>query len=100
MMKRKFLLLFLTLALVTTIGCSLSISPVQNTVDVGSVDLTKEMKKGKACETFVLGIIPIGGRASVVEAARSRNISKINAVDYERNSYVVYAQECVVVHGD
>ena len=100
MMKRKFLLLFFTLGLVTTIGCSYSYSQLVNTVDVASVDLTKEMKKGKACETRILGIIPIGGRASIVEAARSKNIQKIDAVDNERNYYVVFAQDCVIVHGN
>ena len=76
------------------------ISPSTNMVDVGSVDLTKEMKRGKACEKYILLFIPIGGRASVVDAARSGDISEIKAIDYESNNYLVYGEDCVIVHGD
>ena len=100
MAKTKFAVLLLVAGLVMTIGCSMSMSPISNTVDVGSVDLTQEMKRGKACEARILVFIPIGGRASVVDAAKAGNISKIKAVDYERNSYLLYAEDCVIVHGD
>ena len=100
MAKKKFAVLLLVAGLIMTVGCSMSVSPVTNMVDVGSVDLTKQMKKGKACEKFILLFIPIGGRASVVDAARSANISEIKAIDYESAHYFVYGEDCVIVHGD
>lgn len=94
----KFALL---LALAST-GCAFRTTPVLNTVDVSAVDWTNvdTMKRGQGCATFLFGFIPVGGSASMVNAVKDANVTKVNAVATNYKNYIVIAQSCVEVWGE
>lgn len=98
MLIRIPLAIGLTLASALAAGC-MTVTPVVNSADLDKVDFTQPMRRGEACETWVLGIGPFGGGASVVQAAKSAAIATVKVVDYENRWYVVASQACVVVHG-
>lgn len=79
-------------------GC-MTVTPVVNSADLANVDFSQPMKRGEACETWVLGIGPFGGTASVVQAAQAAAIATVKVVDYENRWYLIASQSCVVVHG-
>jgi hypothetical protein len=79
-------------------GC-MTVTPVVNSADLENVDFSQPLKRGEACETFVLGVGPFGGTASVVQAAQKARLAKVKVVDYETRFYFVASQSCVVVHG-
>jgi hypothetical protein len=79
-------------------GC-MTLTPVVNSADLSHVDFTQPLKRGEACETWVLGVGPFAGTASVVQAAKSAALASVKVVDYERRWYVVASQSCVVVYG-
>lgn len=85
------------LALLT--GCAATVSPVGNHTDIQEVDFSKNMKTGKACSNYILGLIGPFGDASVVEAAKSSNISHVAFVDYHSAWYLILSRRCVQVYG-
>jgi len=79
-------------------GC-MTVTPVVNSADLARVDFSQPLKRGEACETWVLGLGPFGGTATVLQAARRAGLATVKLVDYEHRWYVVARQSCVVVHG-
>lgn len=77
----------------------MTVTPVVNSVDLTQVDFSQPMRRGEACETWVLGLGPFGGTASVVEAVEKAAIATVKVVDYEHRWYVIARQSCIVVHG-
>jgi hypothetical protein len=61
---------------------------------------SQSFKTGSDCMTYVLGFFGPFGDASVVNAAKSVGISKVEVVDYQFKWYPFVIQRCVVVHGN
>ena len=99
-MKKRLFSFFLIIGLILLAGCSARLTPVANTVNVTNADLTPEMKEGKACDTRLFGFIPLGGKSSIVAAAKDGGVTSIKAAEYESNFYFIVTQDCVVVYGD
>lgn len=80
-------------------ACASLKTPVSNTVDVGKVDFSKEMKQGNSCQYYLFGLVGPFGDASVVNATKEGGISKIDVVDHKNGWYVLVSQQCVMVYG-
>lgn len=93
---KKFLLTAAAVFVMT--GCSITSNNSGNVSNLDDVDFSKEFKTGEACETTVLIFGPFGD-SSVVEAAKSANIKKVELVEYKRNGYVLFSERCAIVHG-
>ena len=64
------------------IGCSIARSPIENTVDLTSVDFknAKDFKEAKACEIYFLYFIgPFFGDAQIIKAIQENYIKKVYA---------------------
>ena len=79
-------------------GCT-SHSPSLNTVDVTNKDLT-HLKSGKACGTYILGLIGPFGQESIVDAAIDGNVTKIKALDKNTDNFLIFSRNCITVHGE
>ena len=95
-MKKRLLT---TLAALAITGCSVNSHNGMNVSNLDNVDFTKEFKTGKACETRFLIFGPFGD-ASIVKAAKSGGIKKIDLVEYKRTGYIFVANRCAIVHGE
>ena len=85
------------------IGCTIARSPIENTVDLTSVDFknAKDFKEAKACEIYFLYFIgPFFGDAQIVKAIQENYIKKVYAVDKYFTNYIFVQQRCVVVYGE
>lgn len=100
MKKLSVKLLVLCLVGIGLTGCTTMRTPVINSTDLQTTDFSKTMKKGESCQLYILGILGPFGNASVVEAAKNADISKVNVVDEKWSNYIIYSQECVVAHGN
>ena len=80
-------------------GCVSTMTPATNTTDIHSVDFSSTFKKGMDCATYVLLFGPFGD-ASIVNAAKSAGIAKVEIVDYQRKWYPFVNKHCVVVYGN
>lgn len=96
---KRLVLLAIGLAMFSLAGCATMITPVTNMANVKNVDFSQDMKRGQSCANFILGFIGPFGNASIVEAAKNAQISKVKVVDYKSTWYLVLAQRCVVVYG-
>lgn len=66
----------------------------------GAAGPTSAAKEGRACATSILGIVGTGD-ASIREAARNGNITRISYVDSETKAILgVWAEYCTVVYGE
>jgi hypothetical protein len=68
-----------------------------NSVDVTQIDYSKPMKRSQDCAVVVLAI-PFG-QASMVDAIHKANITKVMALEYSTDWYVVFSRRCVDVWG-
>ena len=64
---------------------------------VNFVDASK-WKEGEDCATYVMGIGPFGTR-SLVRAAQSKKIRKLQYFETRTDFYLVYWKSCVVAYG-
>lgn len=83
-------------------GCASKFTPVQNAVDVTDVDFSNAgaFKTGEGCRTMLLGVLPIGGSASLVRAVRNGGISHVKVVDYRVKNWIIATQTCIMVYGE
>lgn len=98
MTKSAKLILALTLTALLTAGCTTIQPTAINSVDITGTDFTQEMKKGQACENYVLFFGPFGTR-DIGHAARKADIKEIKLVDYSNHFYLLFAQNCVNIRG-
>jgi hypothetical protein len=96
-MKKALLILVTTLVIS---GCSINSRNGVNTSDLNNVDFTKDFKSGDACEFRFLIFFGPFGDASVVKAAKSADITKVDLVEYKSTSYIVFGKSCTIVHGE
>ena len=63
------------------IGCSIARSPIENTVDLTSVDFknAKDFKEAKACEIYFHGFIGPFGNVQIIKAIQENYIKKVYA---------------------
>ena len=99
-MKKVSKLLVLCLLGAGLAGCSTLWTPVVNSTDLQTTNFSKPMKQGESCQTYILGILGPFGNASVVEAAKNGEMSKVNVVDGKTSNYIIFAQNCVVAYGE
>ncbi len=100
MRKVGIKLLVLCLVGMGLVGCTTLWTPVINSTDLQSTDFSETMKQGESCQLYVLGLLGPFGNASVVDAAASAGISKVNVVDQKYSNYILFAQQCVVAYGE
>lgn len=90
------------LPLLFAMACSTRMVPAVNSVDTTHIDFSdaRNMKDGRSCQDFIFGVIPVGDEMSLFKAIKNANIRRVTAVEYDMTSYVVFAERCIVVHGD
>ena len=99
-MKSKILALAVVASMMLlSIGC-VTYAPLMNSVDVTQIDYSTPMKRGQDCAIMVLGFIGPFGQASMVDAIKRVKISKVKALEYSRDSYILYSRSCVDVYGE
>ena len=99
-MKIKKLAMFFSLIFILGLtACSTMETPAVNMIDMKTTDFSKTMKKGESCQNYILGFIGPFGDASVVNAAKDAEISKIEVVDYKYTYFILFSQKCVCVYG-
>lgn len=86
------------LAAVIMSGCSTTPLNTFNQNNFDKVDFTSDFKKGEACENHFLLFGPFGS-ASVMDAAKSANIKKVEVVEQEFASYIIFSTRCTYVYG-
>ena len=71
------------------IGCTIARSPIENTVDLTSVDFknARDFKEAKACEIYILGFIGPFGNAQIIKAIQENNNKKVYAFDVYSSNY-------------
>ena len=84
------------------IGCSKTVSPVTNTVDLTNTDFinAKDFKEGKACEIYLIGFIGPFGNAQIIKAIQENYIKKVYAVDKYFSNWILFQRRCVLVYGE
>jgi hypothetical protein len=82
-----------------SIGC-VTQAPMINSVDVTQVDYSTPMKQSKDCGILLLGLIGPFGEASMVSAIRKAKITKVKALEYSSDYYVLFSRFCVDVWGE
>lgn len=97
--KFKVVIVLLCILVLGFTGCSTTMTPIVNTLDIKTIDFSITMKEGKSCQGFIIGFIPIGEDASIVKAAKNGGISKVKLVEHKTNYYPFYCKRCIVVHG-
>lgn len=98
-MKKYLKFVAIVLVAMGITACASLKTPVSNTVDVGKVDFSREMKQGNSCQFYLFGLLGPFGNASVVNATREAGISKVDVVDHKNGWYVLVTQQCVTVYG-
>jgi hypothetical protein len=94
-MKKAIATAVLTLGLT---GCSAMNMNTLNNTDISDVDFSQEFKQGEACETTILFFGPFGS-SSVVDAAKNGGVSKVEVVEQEFSSKILFGQRCTIVYG-
>lgn len=92
-------ILILTLAIISISGCSHVTLNSANVTDLENVDFSKSFKSGQACEIRVLLFGPFGA-ASIMDAAKSAEIKKVEVVESKNTDYIFFAKRCTIVHGE
>ena len=98
-MKKVLQIAAATLVTLAISGCSIVSQNGTNVSNLDNVDFTKEFKTGKACETRILIFGPFGD-SSVVKAAKSAGIKKVDLVEYKRSGYILFGKRCTIVYGE
>ena len=99
-MKSKILTLAVVASMMfLSIGCY-TYAPMMNSVDVTQIDYSTPMNRGQDCAIMVLGFIGPFGQASMVDAIKSAKISKVKALEYSFDYYIVFSRNCVDVWGE
>lgn len=96
-MKLKVVLALVVALFVT--GCASTHAPMGNMVNLENTDFSKPMKEGKACAKYILFFGPFG-QESIVEAAKSAQIKKVEAAEYRVESGFLVTNRCAVVYGN
>ena len=95
-MKKIFMLPTLLL-----MGCVST--PVVNQADLQNVNFADllNQKTNRACQTMLLGILPVESEASIAKAAWGAGIEKVSYVE-NSTTYVLplMTQRCVIVYGE
>jgi len=93
--------IFLTCALALFLAaCAYGRTPVINTANIDQIDFSQidSMKRGRDCSWGVLFLGPFGTQ-KVTNAVRRAGISKVEVVDYDIRSWILFARSCVEVYG-
>jgi hypothetical protein len=104
-MKKSSLIILALVILGSVSNCALSgFGPIGGLFTDHKIGVfatgTEGSKKGNACATSILGLVAYGD-ASVEEAARKSNISKISNINLHSFSVLgVYGTLCTHVQGD
>ncbi|MCP5169603.1 MAG: hypothetical protein H6999_07590 [Hahellaceae bacterium] len=87
------------LAIASLSGCSVVALNSANTADLNKVDFKKSFRTGEACESTFLIFGPFGS-SSVVDAAKSGKLSKVDVVEQKSTNYFIASKRCTIVHGE
>ena len=98
-MRNVLLTCLLAVALATS-GCASFVTPVGNITNLENVDMTSNFKTGESCAWwFIFNLFGPFGDMSVVKAAQSSGIRKVEVVDYRLTSYLIASRNCAYVYG-
>lgn len=93
---KKFLLAAGVAALLS--GCTSTALNTGNQVNLADVDFKDTFKVGESCERTFLIFGPFGS-SSVVDAAKSGGLSKVQVVEQSFHNYILVTSRCTKVHG-
>jgi len=82
-------------------SCGLQYTPVVNTTDITKVDFKNLKESERNCAYGILWFPPFpGSSSSAIEAAKNAKFSKIYAVDYKSDFFVLFNRNCSIVYGE
>jgi len=89
-------------AMLLATGCTYKASNARLNLNLANVDMAKieKMKRGEACVSYFLGIIPLSTDATIRKAAQEAGIKTVEYVENTSSFYLIYSDRCVVVYGE
>ena len=81
-------------------GCISTVTPHANISEIDDVDMTSNFKTGESCAWWLLfNLLGPFGDMSVVKAAQSAGIRKVEVVDQRIESYIIVQRICALTYG-
>ncbi len=101
-MKKLIALVIFTVCMAFMSGCSLQTAPFLNTTDLTKVDFSnaQSLKEGRACATYLFGVIGPLGDPSIMKAVSNGNLKTVKVVETKSSWNILFTQYCVVAYGD
>ncbi len=93
--------LWMSMVMIVFLGGCQSLPPILNTTNLTEVDFSKvrDFKVGESCQTYILGIIPVGS-SRITQATRDGRIKHLKVIEYEMRNYLVFSQFCLIAYGE
>jgi hypothetical protein len=81
------------------VGCMATRTPVMNT-NLREIDFTQEMKVGKSCEQWLLGISRLGGHTTLSGAVENGGLSRVEYVEESFTTvFLFWWKRCLIAYG-
>lgn len=82
-------------------SCGIKHTPVGNFTEINEIDFSKDLvRKERNCAYGILWAPPFAGSsASAIEIAKKSDFTKVSAVDYQHDFFILFNRTCTIIYG-